>query len=88
MVTKVAKADLVKKFGQRADNTGAPAVQIALLTSQIESLKEHFKTNPKDIHSKRGFLAKIEQRKKMLAYLKRTDLNLYQSTIKQLSLRK
>ena len=88
MITKEAKAKLAKEFGGSEKNTGDTAVQIAILTQEIESLKKHFETNKKDNHSKRGFLAKIENRKKLLTYLKTTNFEKYQDTIKKLGLRK
>ena len=88
MITKEQKAKLVKEFGSSDKDTGATTVQIAILTHEINELSEHFKTNKKDLHSKRGFIAKIEKRKKLLSYLKSTDFNKYQETIKALGLRK
>jgi len=88
MITKEEKAKIAKEFGGSEKNTGSTSVQIAILTNEIESLKKHFETNKKDNHSKRGFLAKIENRKKLLTYLRKTDFEKYQSTIKALGLRK
>ncbi len=88
MVSKEQKAEIIKQFGGNVINTGATSVQIAILTSEIESLKEHFKQNPKDLHSNRGFIAKIEKRKRLLKYLKKTDFDKYQDTIAKLNLRK
>lgn len=88
MISKEQKAELAKTFGGNEKNTGDTAVQIAILTAEIESLKIHFETNKKDRHSKRGFIAKIELRKKLLTFLKREDFKKYQETIKALGLRK
>ena len=88
MITKETKSKLAKEFGGSEKNTGDTSVQIAILTNEIESLKKHFETNKKDNHSKRGFLAKIENRKKLLSYLKSTNFEKYQDTIKKLGLRK
>ena len=88
MVTKEQKIELTKKFGGSEKNTGDTAVQIAILTAEIEDLKPHFEKNKKDKHSMRGFLAKIEKRKKLISYLRNTDFNRYQETIKALGLRK
>lgn len=88
MITKETKAKLAKEFGGSEKNTGDTAVQVAVLTEEIESLKKHFEENKKDNHSKRGFLAKIENRKKLLTYLKSTNFEKYQDTIKKLGLRK
>ncbi|MCK5945852.1 MAG: 30S ribosomal protein S15 [Mycoplasmataceae bacterium] len=88
MITKAEKAKLAKQFGGDAKNTGATEVQIAILTAEIEDLKPHFETNKKDKHSMKGFLAKIEKRKKLINYLKSEDFEKYQQTIKKLGIRK
>ncbi|RTZ68922.1 MAG: 30S ribosomal protein S15 [Tenericutes bacterium] len=88
MITKEQKKEIAKKFGGSEKNTGDTAVQIAILTAEIEDLKPHFEVNKKDKHSKRGFIAKIEKRKKLITYLKNTDYQRYQKTIKSLGLRK
>lgn len=88
MLTKKVKTNIVKKFGKTEKDTGAIEVQIALLTSDIEKLKPHFKSNPKDNHSKRGFMAKINKRKSLLAYLKNTNYDSYLKLIAELGLRK
>ena len=88
MITKEQKQAIVKDFTGDVKNTGATEAQIAILTAEIEDLKGHFETNKKDNHSKRGFLAKIEKRKKLITYLKSEDFAKYQSTIKKLGLRK
>ncbi|WKX02736.1 30S ribosomal protein S15 [Candidatus Mycoplasma mahonii] len=88
MISKAEKIELVKKFGKNEKDSGDSAVQVAILTAEIESLKKHFEVNKKDKHSKRGFLAKIALRKKLLSYLKKQDYNRYQETIKALGLRK
>jgi len=88
MVTKEQKIKIAKEFGGSEKNTGDTAVQIAILTAEIEDLKPHFAANKKDKHSMRGFIAKIEKRKKLISYLKNTDFARYQKTIKALGLRK
>ncbi len=88
MVTKEQKSKLALEFGGSEKNTGATEVQIAILTAEIEDLKPHFEANKKDNHSKKGFLAKIEMRKKLITYLKRMDFASYQKTIKKLGIRK
>lgn len=88
MITKEQKQELVKKFGGSEKNTGDTSVQIAILTYEINELTKHFETNKKDLHSKRGFIAKIEKRKKLISYLKSEDFNKYQELIKELGLRK
>ena len=88
MLDKEQKSDLVKKFGNNVKNTGASESQIAILSKEIELLTKHFQDNPKDLHSKRGFKAKIEKRKKLLTYLKRRNFGSYQKLIKELNIRK
>ncbi|AXE60707.1 30S ribosomal protein S15 [[Mycoplasma] phocae] len=88
MVTKEKKAELVAKYGRNAKDTGYLPVQIAILTEDIESLKKHFLVNKKDLHSMRGFIAKVNQRKALLNHLKTEDYNKYLETIKALNIRK
>ncbi|MGX9340805.1 30S ribosomal protein S15 [Mycoplasma sp. 128] len=88
MVDKNTRLELIKKFGKNDKDTGSAAVQIALLTADIESLKVHFQNNKKDLHSMRGFMAKVNQRKSLLAYLKRTNYNEYLNLIQELNIRK
>ncbi|MGL5520018.1 MAG: 30S ribosomal protein S15 [Metamycoplasmataceae bacterium] len=88
MVSKERKLALTKEFGKSDKDTGSVEVQIAILTEDIENLKPHFLTNKKDLHSKRGFIAKINRRKKYLSYLKENDFASYQNVLKKLNLRK
>lgn len=88
MITKSQKSELAKKFGGSEKNTGDTAVQVAILTYEINELTTHFEKNKKDLHSKRGFIAKIEKRKKLISYLKSENFKRYQETIKDLGLRK
>ena len=88
MVSSKRKQELIKEFGKDPKNSGSIEVQIAILTEDIENLKPHFTKKPKDIHSKRGFIAKIEQRKKYLDYLKTKDYDSYANLIKKLNIRK
>ncbi len=88
MITKEDKIKIIKEFGNSEKNTGDTSVQIAILTNEIESLKKHFEKNKKDLHSRRGFIAKIEKRKKLISYLKSKDFNKYQEIIKKLNIRK
>ena len=79
---------IVKKF-KRADlDTGSPEVQVALMTARINDLTAHFTTHKKDFHGRRGLVAIVSQRRKLLDYLRRTDLKKYESLIKELDLRK
>ncbi|SJZ45477.1 30S ribosomal protein S15 [Mycoplasmopsis verecunda] len=88
MVSKERKAELVKQFGKNPKDTGNTAVQIAILTEDIELLKPHFLNNPKDNHSKRGFLAKIAQRKVLLKHLRENNFEEYNKVIEALNIRK
>jgi len=87
-VTTAEKAKIVEHHQRKAGDTGSPAVQIALLTSRINGLTDHFKAHVKDHHSRRGLLKMVSQRRKMLDYLKRTDTENYRKLIEQLGLRK
>jgi small subunit ribosomal protein S15 len=87
-VTTVEKAKIVETHQRKPGDTGSPEVQIALLTSRINGLTEHFKAHVKDHHSRRGLLKMVSQRRKMLDYLKRTDTENYRKLIEQLGLRK
>ncbi|MFM9835552.1 MAG: 30S ribosomal protein S15 [Methylophilaceae bacterium] len=86
--TAADRAKIVADFQQAKGDTGSPEVQVALLTSRITYLTEHFKSNKKDNHSRRGLLALVSQRRRLLDYLKRKDASRYQTLIERLSLRK
>lgn len=88
MISKQQKAKLALEFGGSEKNTGLTEVQIAILTAEIEDLKPHFQANKKDIHSMRGFMAKIERRKALLNYLKNKDYDKYSVLIAKLGIRK
>ena len=88
MISKEKKAELVKAYGRTPNDTGSPEVQIALLTARIVDLQDHFKDHPKDHHSKRGLLKLVGQRRNMLAYLKKIDIERYRTLIESLGLRK
>ena len=87
-VSKERKAELVKKFGKDAKNSGATEVQIAILTEEINELTEHLKEHKHDYHSKRGLLMKVGKRLSLLTYLKNNDVVSYRELIKELNLRK
>ena len=87
-LTKEKKSELIKKFGKDQNDTGSIEVQIAILTEEINTLTEHFKTHPKDNHSKRGLLHKVGQRKSLLNYLVKNDVTRYRKIVKDLGLRK
>ena len=85
---KENKKEAIDKFKVHSRDTGSTQVQIALLTDRINNLAEHFKTHKKDFHSRRGLLALVGRRRKLLAYLKKIDLKGYQKLIEKLNLRK
>ena len=82
------KKEIVIGFGKSEKNTGSTEVQVAILTKKINSLTEHFKINKKDHHSKRGLLGMINNRRKLLKYLKNKNEQKYTDLIKKLGLRK
>ena len=88
MITREKKAELVAKYGRKPGDTGSPEVQVAILTERIVELTEHLKSNPKDHHSRRGLLMMVGQRRGLLDYLKKTDLEGYRSLIEKLGIRK
>ena len=87
-LTKDNKEEVIKEFGRTDKDTGSAEVQIALLTRRIEDLTGHFKSNPKDHNSRRGLLKMVGQRRKLLNYLKRKDIEKYREILEKLSLRK
>lgn len=82
------KQEIINSFKQHEKDSGSPAVQIALLTERINYLTEHFKVHKKDHHSRRGLLKMVNQRRRLLDYLKRKDTNGYRTVIDKLKLRK
>jgi small subunit ribosomal protein S15 len=87
-ITAERKADLIKEHGRGSDDTGSPEVQIAIITSRINTLTEHFKTHAKDNHSRRGLLMMVNKRRTLLDYLRREDEQRYTDLIAKLGLRK
>lgn len=87
-VSTIRKQETIGKFKQHASDTGSPEVQVALLSERIAHLTEHLKSNHKDHHSRRGLLKMVGQRRSLLDYLKRSDLDRYRKTIDRLGLRK
>jgi len=83
-----ASKEIIGKFMRHEGDTGSPEVQIALLTDRINHLTEHFKVHTKDHHSRRGLLKLVGQRRRLLDYLKKKDLNKYRDMIKELGLRR
>ncbi len=82
------KAEIVKEFQRSAGDTGSPEVQVALLTARIKDLTPHFEQHKHDHHSRRGLLKMVNQRRKLLDYLKRKDEQRYQELIARLGLRR
>lgn len=87
-IDKVQKHDIIENFKVHESDTGSPEVQIALLSSRITYLTEHFKTHKKDHHSRRGLLKLVSQRRKLLDYLKSSDKGRYEKVIERLEIRK
>ena len=87
MISKEKKAEIIATYGRKEGDTGSPEVQIALLTERIRELTEHLKVNQKDHHSRRGLLKMVGQRRNLLAYLKKKDLEGYRALIEKLGLR-
>lgn len=87
-ITAEEKAKVIKDFGTKEGDTGSPEVQVAILSSRIATLTDHFKTHKKDNHSRRGLLKLVAQRRKLLDYVKAKDEARYQSLIERLGLRR
>lgn len=88
MISKEKKQAIIAEYGLKPGDTGSPEVQVAILTARIQELTEHLQNNPKDHHSRRGLLKMVGQRRNMLAYLKKMDIERYRSLIERLGLRK
>ena len=88
MITKEMKEKIIAEYGRSEGDTGSPEVQVAILTARINDLTEHFKNNPKDHHSRRGLLKMVGQRRGLLDYLKKSDLEGYRALIEKLGIRK
>jgi len=88
VLTPERKAEIVKEFGKSEADTGSPEVQIALLSARIDYLTEHFKSHPKDHHSRVGLLKLVGKRKQLLSYLRSKDVQRYRDIITKLGLRK
>ena len=88
MISKEAKQAIINEYARSAGDTGSPGVQIAILTARIKEITEHMKENPKDFHSNRGLLKLVGQRRGLLDYLKKKDINRYRALIEKLGLRK
>ena len=88
MLTQEAKQEIMQKYAVHEGDTGSPEVQIAVLSARIDYLTEHLKQHKKDHHSRRGLLKMVGQRRSMLAYLKKKDIERYRAIVKKLGLRK
>ncbi len=84
----ISKQDIMTQYGRHEGDTGSPEVQIALLTARINHLNEHLKEHKKDHHSRRGLLLMVGQRRGLLDYLKKTEIESYRGLIAKLGLRK
>jgi len=87
-LTAEGKAEVIKEYQREQGDTGSPEVQVALLTHNINALQDHFKDHQKDHHSRRGLIRMVNQRRKLLDYLKSKDATRYSDLIKRLSLRR
>jgi small subunit ribosomal protein S15 len=87
-LTVEKKNEIVKKFGSSKNDTGKTEVQVALLTERIKYLTDHFKEHEKDNHSRRGLLKLVGQRRRLLDYLAKKDIERYRSLIKELGIRR
>ena len=87
-ITPERKAALMTEYATKPGDTGSPEVQVAILSERIKNLTEHFQTNKKDNHSRRGLLAMVSQRRRLLDYVKKKDVARYESLIKRLELRR
>lgn len=86
-LAKEKKKEIIKKFAREKSDTGSPEVQIALLSAQIEDLTGHLKTHAKDVHSRRGLLAMVSKRRRLLTYLQKRDEKRFASLKKELGLK-
>lgn len=87
-ITPERKQELIKEFGRTEGDTGSPEVQVAILTERIKNLTEHLKEHKKDVHSRRGLLMLVGQRRSMLDYVRRQEEARYRSLIQRLGLRR
>lgn len=88
MLTTERKTEIIASYRREANDTGSPEVQVALLTEKIRYLTEHFQTHKKDHHSRRGLLAMVSQRRRLLDYLNRQDSQRYRELIGRLEIRR
>ena len=88
MISKEKKTAIINEYARTAGDTGSPEVQVAVLTARIQELTEHLKDNPKDHHSRRCLLKMVGQRRGLLDYLKKKDIERYRALIEKLGIRK
>lgn len=88
MISKEKKAAIIAEYGRKPGDTGSPEVQIAILSARINELTAHLQQNPKDFHSRRGMMQMIGQRRGLLDYLKKQDIEAYRALIARLGIRK
>jgi len=88
MITAERKKEVVAQYATKEGDTGSPEVQVAVLSERINNLTEHFKTHAKDHHSRRGLIAMVQTRRKLLDYVKTVDAKRYESLIERLGLRR
>jgi len=87
-ITADKKQEVIKEYATKKDDTGSPEVQVAILTNRINELSEHMQKHKKDLHSRRGLLAMVAKRRKLLDYLKKKDEARYTKLIKSLGIRR
>jgi small subunit ribosomal protein S15 len=87
-ITTERKAEVIKEYATKANDTGSPEVQVAVLSERISNLTEHFKSHVKDNHSRRGLIKMVSQRRRLLDYIKATDTKRYDALISRLGLRR
>ena len=87
-LTKDQKQEVIGEYATKKNDTGSPEVQVAILTNRIEYLSQHMQTHKKDVHSRRGLLAMVAKRRKLLDYVRRKDEARYQDLIKRLGIRR
>jgi ribosomal protein S15, bacterial/organelle len=87
-ITADRKAELIKEYATKPGDTGSPEVQVAVLSERIANLTEHFKGHAKDNHSRRGLIKMVSQRRRLLDYVKATDVKRYEALIARLGLRR
>ena len=87
MISKEKKTAIINEYARKAGDTGSPEVQIAILTARIQELTAHLQENPKDHHSRRGLLKMVGQRRGLLAYLKKIDIERYRALIDKMCIR-